>query len=101
MIDLPPRGVGIEPATLWLRAAACKTTGLSPSLPPSGTQNTLWYKKMGGRGGGLHLGPTPKTQNLGFLVFDVGPRSEIGHPHWIRALALRAKILGAKSKWIF
>ena len=51
MIDLPdlwlispPRGVGFEPATLWLRAAACKTTGLYPSSPPSGTQNTLWYK---------------------------------------------------------
>ena len=50
MIDLwlipPPAGLGIEPATLWLRAAACKTTGLYPSSPPSGTQNTLWYPKQ-------------------------------------------------------
>ena len=37
MIDfLPPRGVGIEPATLWLRAA-CQTTELSLSSPPSST----------------------------------------------------------------
>ena len=68
---------------------------------PSGTKK--W--------GGIHLGPTSKTKNLGFWVFDVGPRSEIGHPYWIRslqrpmgphrALALRAKILGAKYKWRF
>ena len=98
MIDLPPAGGGNRTRDLVVESRRVQDHWAIPVIP------SKWYPKyplVQKNGGGIHLGPTSKTQNLGFWVFDVGPRSEIGHPHWIRALALRAKILGAKSKWRF
>ena len=56
--------MGFEPATLWLRAAACKTTELYPSPPPSGTQHTLFTQ---------HLQNLPTT----FRIYS--PPSECTH----------------------
>ena len=87
MIDLlppSPRGAGFEPATLWLRAAACKTTGLYPSSPPSGTQNTLWYKKRKKQSNTFRIHPTPSEfihhlQNLPNTFRIYPPPSEFTH----------------------
>ena len=43
MIDPSPVGGGIRTPDLVVETSACHPTELSPSLPPSGTQNTLWY----------------------------------------------------------
>ena len=40
----PPAGGGIRTCDLVVERSVCNPTGLYPSLPPSGTQNTLFFE---------------------------------------------------------
>ena len=59
MIDLPPAGGGIRTCDLVVERSVCNPTGLYPSLPPSGTQNTLFTQHLQNLSNTFRIYPTP------------------------------------------
>ena len=56
---LANQGGGIRTRDLVVERSVCNPTGLYPSLPPSGTQNTLWHQPLQILPNTFRIYPTP------------------------------------------